>query len=111
MVLAHHEEILRDLERGRPQPIFDIDGRNGIMLWEMWIEGLYAAWALQPDTWTAVVASGDEEVVEAFACLALLAKIAADECALTSLEINAINDEAPSLIDGCVALLYAWRVR
>ncbi|MES3101714.1 UPF0149 family protein [Sphingomonas faeni] len=37
-VVARHAEIARDLARGKLRPIFDVDERNGDVLWELWIE-------------------------------------------------------------------------
>ena len=43
MVLARYNEIARDLGRGTPQPLFDVDERNGEVLWDLWVEGFAGA--------------------------------------------------------------------
>jgi uncharacterized protein len=111
MVLARHSEILRDLGRGKLQPIFDIDERNGEVLWEMWIAGFEMAMALRPDSWSAVAGGNDTEAAAALSCLLILADVASNETSLTSAEINTISDEAAGWIPGHVARLHAWRVR
>ena len=53
-VIARRDEIGRDLDRGRLQPIFDIEERNGDVLWEPWVDGFAEAMALRPDEWLAL---------------------------------------------------------
>lgn len=114
MVLARHGEIVRDLARGKLQPIFDVDERSGDVLWEEWIDGFEMAMQLRPESWSAV-ADGDNgddgDTAAALAYLAALGEVARDETALTSVEINAICDEAARAIPGQVERLYAWRGR
>ena len=109
MVAARHAEILRDLGRGRLQPIFDVDERNGEVLWEAWVAGFDMVMGLWPDGWAAVAAGGDTDAATALSVMHTLAEVASDETALTSDEINRICDEAPGLIPGYVAHLYAVR--
>jgi uncharacterized protein len=104
MVLARYNEILRDLGRGKLQPIFDIDERNGEVLWETWIEGLAMAIGLRPDSWSQ---DDDVEAAASLAYLHTLMDIVRDDTALTSIEINAICDGAPALIAGHMARLHA----
>lgn len=108
MVVARHDEIVRDLARGKVQPIFDVDERHGEILWELWIEGFDAAVALRPEDWPSV--SGDD-AADAFAYLTMLTAVAFDDTTLTSEEINTVCDAAPGLIPARVATLYAWRSR
>ncbi|MDF0489771.1 UPF0149 family protein [Sphingomonas sp. H39-1-10] len=105
MVVARHGEILRDLGRGKLQPIFDVDDRNGEVLWEIWIAGFAEAMALRDGAWRA--ASGDDAA--ALSYLRTLADIADNTTALTSIEVNAISDAAPGKIAGQVLRLYAAR--
>jgi uncharacterized protein len=111
MVVAHHDEIIRELRRGKPQPIFDVDERNGEVLWEEWIDGFMAAVALRPLGWAAMADSDDEKIVMAFPVLHTLAGIAANDTTLDSMQINELSDEAPRLISEQMAILYAWRVQ
>lgn len=110
-VMARYDEIVRDLGRGKPQPIFDIDDRNGDVLWEPWIDGFAEAMELRPDTWEALATGEDPDAADALARISTLVAIARDESELDSVQINALQDEAPSdLMDG-VLQLHAARLR
>ncbi len=108
-VMARHDAIVRDLDRGKLQPIFDIDERNGDVLWELWIDGFAEAMALRPDAWTAP--TDDVSVVEARARLSLLIDVACQESTLDSMEINALEVEAPGQLIDAVLRLHASRPR
>lgn len=108
-VMARHDAIVRDLDRGKLQPIFDIDERNGDVLWELWIDGFAEAMALRPDAWTAP--TDDPSVVEARARLSLLIDVARQESTLDSMEINALEVEAPRRLIDAVLRLYTARSR
>ena len=110
MVLARYNEIVRDLGRRRPQPIFDVDERNGEVLWDYWIEGFDLAIRMRPDSWATVRASGEAGAIEALAGLGMLIEVAREESELTSVEINPLCDEAPALIPSCVMRLHDWRL-
>jgi uncharacterized protein len=107
MVMARHKEISRDLDRGKPQPIFDIDERNGETLWEPWIEGFALGMESRPDSWPIVFPSAGTEDLDALASMRLLVKVARNENELTSVQINDFCDDAPRLISRNVAQLYA----
>ena len=109
MVMARHDEIERDLERGRPMPVYDVEGHNGAVVWEAWVGGFEMAMAVHPDGWSA--ASGDATAAEAIASMRTLADVAFDRSSLTGEEINAICDEAPTRVSVAVMALYASRVR
>ena len=104
MVAARHAELLRELARGRWQPILDVDERTGDILWEIWIDGFAAAIALRPEAWQA-----DDTAGEAMATLSRLCEIANDASDLTSPEINAMGETAPALIAEAVAAIHAAR--
>lgn len=108
-VMARHDAIVRDLDRGKLQPIFDIDERNGDVLWELWIDGFAEAMALRPDAWTAP--TDDASVVEARARLSLLIDVARQESALDSMEINALEVEASGRLVDAVLRLHGSRPR
>jgi len=105
-VMARQEEIRRHLQRGKLQPIFDIDERNGDVLWELWLDGFADAMALRPDGWTAL-ADGEPGIADAYASLSLLLAIARDESTLDSMEINALQDRAPQDIGAVMVCLHA----
>lgn len=104
MLVARHAEIARDLARAKFRPFFEVDPRNGDVLWDVWIEGFATAIDLRPDAWAAVD-------VPALAYLTTLVAIADDTSDLASDEINAMYDTAAAEIPAQVAALYAWRER
>jgi uncharacterized protein len=110
-VMARYNEIVRDLGRGKPQPIFEIDERNGDVLWELWIDGFAEAMALRRGSWAAVTAGEDEDAAAALSRLSLLIAVARNESELDSVEINALHDHAPTAISTNVSRLHVWRSR
>lgn len=111
MVAAYADELARALDRGRYQPLLDVDERNGELLWEVWIEGLEQAMALRPDAWAAIDAAGDDETRAALAGLRTLIDIAHNASDLAHHEIDAIADRAAELIPMWLAPLHAIRAR
>ena len=107
MVVARHAEIVRDLGRGKLQPIFDTDERDREVLWEIWIAGFGEAIALREAAWRAIASGADAAASAAVIYLLALTEIAANQSPLTSIEINAISDAAPIAIPEQVARLYA----
>ena len=63
LILRHYNAVLRDLNRGRYAPLFDIDTLHGEILWELWIEGFERAMALRPDVWDDLLQDADEDVL------------------------------------------------
>ncbi len=110
-VTARCTEIVRDLGRGKPQPIFDVDERNGEVLWELWVDGFSEAMALRPDSWAMLAAGADHDAADALARLSSLIAIAHDESPLDSIEINVVNDRARADLNDSIVRLYAARVR
>ncbi|MEG3175576.1 UPF0149 family protein [Sphingomonas sp. RB3P16] len=108
-VMARHAEIARDLGRGKPRPIFDVDDRTGDVLWELWIDGFAEAMALRPESWAAIARSGDASAAAALSRLSLLIAIARNESALDTIEINAIDDNAADEIATSIVALHACR--
>ncbi len=107
-VMARHAEIARDLARGKLRPIFDVDERNGDVLWELWIDGFAEAMALRPDAWDAVANGDDPDAAAALESLSTLIAIARNESPLDSMEINAFEDRATAdLVDGVQRLYVA----
>lgn len=103
MVVARHSEILRELGRGKPQPIFDVDERNGELLWEEWISGFALALDAHPDSWAGLGAD------PTLSDLRTLVAIADDTTELTSVEVNAICDDAREMILRSVLKLFVAR--
>jgi len=109
MVLARFQEIRRDLARGKPQPIFETDERNGEVLWEEWIGGFSMATSLRPATWSAVAKGADESAAAAMSHIQTLIEVAGDESGLPGVEINALCDGAPMSIPQQMVTLFATR--
>ena len=107
-VLAQQQAIARDLARGKPQPIFDVDERNGEILWELWVDGFAAAMDLRPDGWTVLAETGASDAV---AGMADLIAIARGESALDSMQINALQDRVPSEVLDLARRLYTARMQ
>lgn len=110
-VTARYSEIARDLGRGKPQPLFDIDERNGDILWEVWIDGFAQAMALRSTAWAALARGGDVEAIDALNRLSILIAIDRNESSLDSVEINALHDTAPAEIAINIMRLHAARAR
>jgi len=110
-VMARYAEIVRYLTRGKPQPLFDIDDRNGDVLWEAWIDGFAEAVALRPDSWTALGDDTDPETAGAVAQILSLIAIVTNETTLDSVEINAVDADAPARIVAAVLQLHAAHAR
>jgi uncharacterized protein len=107
-VAARRDEIARDLARGKLQPIFDVDERDGEVLWEYWIDGLTDAVALRPAAWDAL--ADDPARAAPWSQLATLIAVAGNESDLDSVEINALQDRAPAELTDAVQRLYAAQV-
>ena len=107
MVTARHAGILRELARGKPKPIFDVDGCHGEVMWDGWVDGFAMATQLRPESWSVE----DEGGVRCLAHLRLLAEIANERSSLTSIEINALAYDAPAAIGLSVKTLYDYRAR
>lgn len=110
-VLARYDEIGRELSRGKPQPIFDTDERNGEMLWEFWIDGFAEAMALRPEAWAALADGDDADAADASCRVSMLIAIARNESPLDSMQINALEDHAPADLKDAVLRLHAARLR
>lgn len=110
-VMARHGEIARDLARGRPQPILDVDERNGEVVWEPWAAGFGEAMTLRADDWATIAAGDDRDAAAAMARLSLLIAIAYEESGLDGVAINAAHDHAAADIIASIRCLYDARVR
>lgn len=110
-VLARYNEIARDLGRGKPQPIFDVDERNGDVLWELWLDGFAEAMELRPNSWAALADGGDPDAADALSRLSVLIAAARDDSMLDSVEFNALEDQAPAALIDAVLRLHAARLR
>ncbi len=107
MLEARHAEVARDLGRGKVRPMFDVDPRNGELLWEPWIDGFATAMDLRPDSWAAV--ADHAGAADALGYLTTLIAVADDSTDLPSEEINALYDGAAEGIPLRIVALHAWR--
>jgi uncharacterized protein len=106
-VAARRDEIARDLARGKLQPIFEVDERDGEVLWEYWIDGFAEAMALRPDAWDAL--ADDPAWAGPLSRLAMLIAVARDESDLDSVEVNAFQDRAAAELTDVVERLHVAR--
>ena len=106
-VAARRDEIARDLARGKLQPIFEVDERDGEVLWEYWIDGFAEAMALRPDAWDAL--ADDPAWTGPLSRLAMLIAVARDESDLDSVEVNAFQDRAAAELTDVVERLHVAR--
>ena len=110
-VTARYDEIVRTLARGRPRPLFDIDERNGDVRWELWVDGFAEAMALRPDHWAADADAEHRDIAAASDVLSTLIAIARNDSAFDSVQINAMQHEAPAALTDAVMRLFAARGR
>lgn len=103
-VTRRHEEIARDLSRGKPQPIFQVDDLTGEVDWDYWIDGFDEAMALRPDAWASP--PDDAARADAMARLATLIAVARVASDLDSQQINALHDRATAEIVAVMLALY-----
>lgn len=106
-IAARRDEIARDLARGKLQPIFEVDERDGEVLWEYWIDGFAEAVALRPDAWDAL--ADDPAWAGPLSRLAMLIAVARDESDLDSVEVNAFQDRAAAELTDVVERLHVAR--
>ncbi|WP_342627626.1 UPF0149 family protein [Nguyenibacter vanlangensis] len=110
LILRHYNAVLRDLDRGRYAPLFDIDTRHDEILWELWIEGFERAMTLRPEAWDSFLLDPDEAVLRALVGLRKLVAMT-DAPADSSDELGALLTEtAPDLIPDWVQTLHAERL-
>lgn len=64
LIMEHYNGLIRDLNRGRYRPIYDIDTDDSY-LWEIWMEGFKSAMDLRPDTWSDLAERADKKTREA----------------------------------------------
>jgi uncharacterized protein len=115
LVIAHYNDIVRDLQRGQGHfaPLYELDGSTEDVLWEVWLSGFTEAMALRPRSWETVARSGDEDAATALATLIGLAGIVDDEASavFTEEQIGEIVPMAADMIPFCIEKLHGWRVR
>ena len=117
LVMRHYNAIVRSLQRDRLAPLFDVDERNGDVLWELWMAGFARAMALRPDAWDDVLESADEDAATAMAGLMTMAAVAdegrqdTDAHKLLDALRAETGAEAADLIPLFVTAVHEWRLR
>ena len=112
LIMGHYNDILRQLDRRRYAPVYDID-RDDSPLWEIWIEGLLAAMRLRPQAWLKWTQEHeeDDDLQQAWFVLTRLAELAINLDDLEPLEIDEeLEDLAPDLIPVSVETLHHRRL-
>ena len=109
MVVAHRDGILRALDRGSYAGLFDVDERNGDIIWEPWIEGFSLAMRHFAERMPDDASIDDEETKVAWAGLLMLIEIARDESDLPRDMIDELTLAAPSAIPIWITTLYKAR--
>ncbi len=114
LIFRHYNALARDLQRGRYEPLFEIDDRNGDVLWELWADGFQHAVMHHPDAWRAIAENAeDKDASQALRGLTVLGAIATHDGRdgpkpAQAEELTAIAHE---LIPGWIATLHRWRMR
>jgi uncharacterized protein len=111
LVIKHYNGIGLNLDRGpgHVSPIYDIDDRNGDVLWELWIAGFAKAMKLRPGSWVKIAESGNDAAVAALASIVAFIEIDNRESAFPKEKIEELILRAPQMIPSCIDALYAWR--
>ena len=109
LILAHYNDIIRQLDQSRYRPIYDFDIDDTI-LWETWIEGFVEAMRLRPEAWLAWAQNEDAELQRAWFVLARLGELTANPN-IEPMDIDEeLEDLAPDLIPAHVEVLHRTRL-
>ena len=110
MVMARHDEIVAELAEARYEPLYEVDGPDDDVLWEVWVAGFETAMSLRIAPWQKLLKSHKESQAQeaAFAITSLLAASdpEMDEAERESPEVREIHRDAPSMIPWIVTTLY-----
>ncbi len=77
LIMQHYNTISSKLQRGRYEPILEVDPDGEELLWGFWMEGFARAMLLRPNSWRAIIESDDPDAV--LALTGLLTLISIDE--------------------------------
>ena len=114
VIMAHYNDVAATLQR-RPEKytaFYEADPDTGDILWEIWLEGFRSAMALRVDAWYALMQDEDSPAAVALSLIVALSTIAdpgGEDMDLDDDEIDALTEQAPTVIPGLVATLYAAR--
>lgn len=112
LILEHYNDIIRQLDKRRHSPVFDIDTRNDDVMWETWISGFGQAMLLRPEAWRSWAEGDDIDLHNSLFVLGRLKQLAT--LAPQDIKPLDIDDElkklAPDLIAEHVELLHHARL-
>ena len=112
LIMGHYNDLVRDLERGRYRPVYDIDNGDDSIIWETWIEGFWEAATLRPKAWFPYIAdAADKELQQALFVMGRLVDLASPPDDFKPME----GDEelvklAPELIPFALDALHRARI-
>lgn len=110
LIMGHYNDIIRQLNRGRYRPIYDIDTDDSA-LWEIWIEGFRRAMGLRPEAWSSFIQNEDPDLQRAHFVLGRLAELATHPVDMETMEIDEeLENLAPDLIPSHVEILHRARL-
>jgi uncharacterized protein len=110
LILGHYNDVIRQLDRSRYRPIYDVDLDDSI-LWETWIEGFVEAMRVRPEAWLAWTRNEDADLQQAWFVLARLGELATNPNDVEPLDIDEeLEDLAPDLIPSHVEILHRARL-
>lgn len=109
LIMEHYNHIARTLmERpDRYSPLFPVDGRNGDILWELWIEGFEKAVKLRPAAWQELLAT-DADTATAMGGMLMLVDVARGD--QSGPDRGTLHAMAPDNIARWVVTLNSWRI-
>jgi uncharacterized protein len=87
LMMGHYNATAHDLQVGRNAPVFEVDPRHNVTLWELWIEGFGTAMQRRPDSW-AVILQGSEDARMAVSGLIMLTDLAHGDSDLAELKFR-----------------------
>nr|WP_316653447.1 UPF0149 family protein [uncultured Gellertiella sp.] len=112
-VMAYYNSLVAELDNNEFEPIFDVDGEDNSVIWEIWILGFTRAYDLRQESWMKFIESDDEETSEAMMQLLGLVAVAdpdiESEEPVTEADLEEIHEAAPDLIPYAVTALYHGR--
>lgn len=105
-VMAHYNAVAAGLTAGLwVEPIYEIDPNSDETLWEPWVDGFSRALKLRPESWNAVLESGNQGARESLIFLMALQDIYEGRSRFSDEEIDEIDLQAPARVPNCVAAI------
>jgi uncharacterized protein len=110
MVMARYDEIVAELAEARYEPLYEVDGPDDDVIWEVWVAGFESAMSLQIASWQKLLKSHKESRAQeaAFAITSLLAASdpEMDEKEARDPELLEFRRQAPTMIPEIAIELY-----